>query len=291
MADQVTTSTTSQPGWVQPYGQGFLDRAWDVAQTPYAAYQGNQVAGMNDWQQQGYQAQAQRAMDGSQTMGAANTALQGMYSHAPQNATANPYSGSNPYLQQNIDAAQGDLVRSFNNVQQPAYMNQAQRSGSFGNSGVTQANEMAQSDLQRNLGNVSSSMRMQDYNQQAQLAEQYAGRNDSMHTSQNAQMLQALGLAPSFAASDYNDINQLTSAGNAMQAQDQKGIDASYKQYLDSRGWDASQLGVMGTALGQAYGNTGSTTQTLPGVSTAASTLGGALTASQIWAMLSGGKP
>lgn len=80
---------------------------------------------------------------------------------------SNPFLGAdNPYLNANIDKAQGDLVRNYNLTTQPAYNSAMVKSGSFGNSGVQELNENAQKNLQDSLGNVSNSMRMQDYNNQ-----------------------------------------------------------------------------------------------------------------------------
>ena len=80
---------------------------------------------------------------------------------------ANPYlDQSNPQLQNNINAAQGDLTRSYNMTAQPAYNNAMARSGSFGNEGVAQMNANGQQNLQRSLGRVASDMRSTDYGQQ-----------------------------------------------------------------------------------------------------------------------------
>lgn len=70
---------------------------------------------------------------------------------------------NNPYLQPAIDAAQGDIVRNYALSTQPAYNSAMVRSGSFGNSGVQQLNENAQLNLQKSLGDVSSTMRNNDY--------------------------------------------------------------------------------------------------------------------------------
>ena len=206
MADVTTTQNIGLPSYAQPYASGFLERAQKVADSPYQAYTGQRVADFAPWQQQALQAQAQRGMSGSPVMNAANAALPGMFQgggQAAQNsygpvqaqanqygpitaatnsygqvqAQANPYAGSNPYLTQQIDAAQGDVTRAWNNVQKPQWDSAMQRSGSFGNSGIAQANQMAQSDMQRNLGQIASGMRFQDYTAQQQLGENAANRN------------------------------------------------------------------------------------------------------------------
>lgn len=316
MADITTTQSNSMPAWATNYAQGYLGRAQQVADSPYQAYTGQRVADFAPWQQQGLQAQAQRAMSGSPVMNAANAALPGMFQgggqaaqnqYGPVQAQANPYAGSNPYLTQQIDAAQGDVVRNWNNVQKPQWDTSMQRSGSFGNSGIAQANQMAQSDMQRNLGQISSGMRFQDYTQQQQLGENaanralqagqfnatmgenYAGRQDSMYNQGQGRALSALGMAPSFAQQDYNDIGQLQQAGAAYQGQNQKLLDSGYQQFLDSRNYPAQQLDIFGNALTRAVGNQGTQTSTQPGPSTGSQIVGGALTGAGLYNLLFGG--
>lgn len=83
---------------------------------------------------------------------------------------SNPYLGrDNPFLTDKINAAQGDLVRNYNLTTQPAYNTAMVKSGSFGNAGVQQMNENAQRNLQQSLGDISTNMRGQDYQNQQQL--------------------------------------------------------------------------------------------------------------------------
>ena len=314
MADVTTTQNSGLPSWAQPYGQGYLQRAQQVADSPYQAYTQPRVADMAPWQQQGLQAQAQRAMSGSPVMNAANQALPQMFqgggqatanAYGPVQAQANPYAGSNPYLGQQIDAAMGDVTRNWNNVQKPQWDTAMQRSGSFGNSGVMQANQMAQSDMQRNLGQIASGMRFNDYTQQQQLGEsaanralqagqfnagmgeQFAGRQDSMYNQGQGRALSALGMAPQFAQQDYNDISQLQQAGAAYQGQNQRQLDNAYAQFLDSRQYPQQQLDVLGNALGRIQGNV--QTQTSPGTSTGANLVGGLATGAGLYNLLFGG--
>lgn len=317
MADITTTSTSSYPSWAVPYAQGYLERAQSVADNPYQAYTGQMVADMSGWQNQGYQALAQRAMSGSPLMGQASQALSGMFSQ-DQRATSNPYGQvaaqansmagmNNPYLGQQIQAAQQDTINAWNNVAAPSWATANSRSGSFGNSGLAAAEGQARDSLQRNLGNIASTMRMQDYTQQQQMAESmanrqlqaattnagmgesYAGRADSMYGNNQARAMQALGMAPSFANQDYADINNLINAGSAYQTQNQKLLDNAYSQFLDSRNYPAQQLQTFGQALSQAVGGQGTQTTTQPGASTGSQLVGGALTGSALYNLLFGG--
>ena len=128
----------------------------------------------------------------------------------------NPFLGQgNPYLQQNIDKAQGDLVRSFNMTAQPAYNSAMVRSGSFGNEGVQQMNENAQRNLQGSLGQVSDSMRMQDYNQQQGMYRWDSEFNRNLYNDAYSQNMNNLttgvGLLGTLAGYNAND---LTNANN-----------------------------------------------------------------------------
>lgn len=261
MADVTTTQNSGLPSFAIPYGQGYLQRAQQVADSPYQQYTGQRVADFAPWQQQAFQAQAQRAMSGSPVMNAANTQLQSTIQGQNLNG--------NPYLQSQIDAAQGDLVRQWNNVQKPAWDASMQRSGSFGNSGVAQAQAMAQEGLGRNLGLIDSGMRFNNYNME------------------RGYQQQALGMAPTFAQQDYNDISQLQQAGAAYQGQNQRLLDNAYSQFLDSRQYPQQQLDVLGNALSRINGNV--STQTSPGTSTGANIVGGLTAGAGLYNLLFGG--
>jgi hypothetical protein len=345
LAEYTTTSNVGLPSYLQPYATNYLDRAQQTADMPYQPYTGQLVADQNPYQTQGLDAQAQRAMSGSGVMSAANGALPGMFSGANPGATqnpygyaqggaggaqvsaqANPYAGANnPYLSSAIDLAQGDVTRNWNNVQKPQWDSAMGASGSFGNSGVMLANQQAQSDMQRNMGGISSSMRMQDYTQQQQLGEsaanrnmaaqqfnsglgesaagrnqqnsqfnsaqgaQYGAQNDAMGNAAQSRALSALGLAPSYANQDYVDTTQLQNAGLGYQQQQQQQLNSGYQQFLDSRNYPQQQLDVFGKALGAMnYGQQRSETQ--PGASTAAQLAGGALGGVTLYNLFSGGR-
>ena len=100
------------------------------------------------------------------------TALTGMQGFANGPKT-NPYAGvDNPYLTQSINNASQDAMRNL----MPMY-NQAQMaSGSFGNSGVTEAFGRTAADT---LGKIATNARMQDYGTQQQLGENAVNRTVS----------------------------------------------------------------------------------------------------------------
>lgn len=100
------------------------------------------------------------------------SALAGMQGFANGPKT-NPLAGvDNPYLTQTINNASQDAMRNL----MPMY-DQAQRaSGSFGNSGVTEAFGRTAADT---LGKIATNARMQDYGTQQQLGENAVNRTVS----------------------------------------------------------------------------------------------------------------
>lgn len=150
----------------------------------------------------------------------------------------NPYTSSdNPYLTPAIDAAQGDIVRNFNMTTQPAYNTAMVKSGSFGNAGVQQLNENAQQNLQKTLGDVSSTMRNNDY----QFNQQFNRSLFNDAYGQNQQNLQTgIGLLDRMQAYDT------TATGNA-----------TTQQNTPLNYWQQFSQGA--NSLGQGYGtSTGS---------------------------------
>lgn len=247
-------STTNAPlPEVRPYMQDYLARSQEVSNQGYKQSPGT-YTGPNGYLQAGFDATANRAMQGSPLMSQANGQL--------SNIMGGGMMGQNPYLSESISNAQGDLTKSWNNVQKPAWDTAMQRSGSFGNSGVAQANGFAADSLQQNLGRVASDMRGNAYN-----------------TERNF-MQQALMAAPSFANQDYVDSQQLLNVGNQAQQFSQGAQNQNQQWFNEAQQFPRDQLGVMGNALGMNQGST--RTQTEPDPSRASQVVGGAMTGASL---------
>ena len=93
------------------------------------------------------------------------------------NAT-NAYAGqNNPYTQQAVDYATGDLNRAYANNVAPRFAG----GSSFGSSGLGFAEVQARDDLLRRQGQMSNDMRSKDLFAQQQLGESGAARQDSIN--------------------------------------------------------------------------------------------------------------
>jgi hypothetical protein len=143
-----------------------------------------------------------------------------------------------------VQSAQKSVVDSFNNSTAPQLANAAVGSGSFGNSGVQQAQQYADSQLQQNLGNVAANM-----------------YGNAFNTNQ-ANRLSAIGMAPQIANQDYVNLGQMMNAGNTLQDNAQNPLDFAYQQFQDQQNDPYKKLQAM---TGVMQGTAGSTTTTNQG--------------------------
>jgi hypothetical protein len=257
-------STSSAPlPYVEPYLQDLLGRQQEVANTAYTQSP-NAVAGANPYLTAGWNATANRAMQGSPVMSAANQQMQGTIGGQYLNAN------SNPYLTGQIDAAQGDLARNFNLVNKPGWDTRMSRAGGY-NSGVA---EMAGNDygnLAQNMGRIGSDMRFNAYN------------------TERGYQQQAMGMAPQFAQQDYQDANALLNVGAQRQTFDQAGADQNLRWFQEAQAYPQNRLNDYARMIGVGTGSGG--TQQQPEPSTASSIAGGAMTGIGLYNLLFGGKP
>ncbi|MFV3416139.1 hypothetical protein ACNFH8_28135 [Pseudomonas sp. NY15436] len=275
-----STTTTEIPKELKPLATAYANKAMGLSNTPYQAYGGQQVADINPYQNAATARLGEMFNSGDSAMNAArNTVTNSL--NSGQAATQNPYgyignggnnqyAGSNPYLQQNIDAALGDITRNYNNAVAPGLTTQMVNSGSFGNTGAQAATQNAMNDLTKNLANTASGMRMQDYGNQQQLAESqinrnlqtnqfnaglgqdYASRNDSLRG-------QMLGLAPGYENQQLGVANNFMNAANMYQDNQQQKLDAQYQNYLDQQNDPYKKLAAMAGVFGSGLGTTTTT--------------------------------
>lgn len=284
---QNSTVKTEPPSWAVPYLQNYMQKGADVANQPYKPYTGQTVAQLNPTQYGALDAITKRAQQGTPEQSAGRQELTGTLAgrYLGHQTAKNPYAGSNPYLTQQIDQAQGDVVRNYNNVTAPAYGGANAKSGSFGNAGLAEMENASRRDLMGQLGNISSGMRFNDYTTQQGLAESDLNRQQSGYEGERNRMLAALGQVPGFANMDYTDAQALLGVGNTLQDQNQRNLNDQYNRFNEAQNYPAKQLGILGSVFGnQSVGS--STTQQLPSANRGAGALGGALGGAQLGSMI-----
>lgn len=253
-------TSTSQPlPYVQPYLQDLLQRQQQVVNTPYTASP-TTAAQANPYLTAGWQATANRAQQGSPVMSAANQTLQ-------KTIEGGFLGQGNPYLQSQIDAAQGDLAKNFNLVNKPGWDSRMARAGGF-NSGVAEYAGQDYGNLAQNMGRIGSDMRFNAYNTERNL------------------MQQALGLAPTYANQDYVDANALMNVGQQAQVFDQAQADQNFKWWQEAQQFPQNKLNDYSRMI---FGQPGGVT-TQPEPSKASQAIGGGLTGIGLYNLLFGGK-
>ena len=178
-----------------------------------------------DWQ--GYDQQRYADMNAMQNMGAgmtADRALNGSQTMNNAEGSLNQFiqgGNTNPYLDSMYDQAAGKVANSVN-----TNFAQAGRYGSGAHTGA----------LTEGLGNMATDM--------------YGGA----YAQDQANRMQAIGMAPQFGDMAYKDASQMLNAGQIMQDQSQNNLDFGYQQYLDQQNDPYKKLaamsGVFGTNLG-----------------------------------------
>lgn len=143
------------------------------------------------------------------------------FNNAESNLNQMMGGGSNPYLDAMYDKAARGMTSNYNAA--------TVKSGSFGNSGLGEQ-------LATGLGDLATGM--------------YGGAYES----DQARRMQAIGMAPQFANQAYMDANQLMSAGQTLQDQEQQQKDFGFEEFMRQQNYPyqnlAAAAGVFGTNLG-----------------------------------------
>lgn len=243
------TSTTLQsiPDELKPLASAYTNKAINLSNQGYQPYGGQRYEDLNTTQNLGIGMTQNRALYGDSTVNAGRDYLQNSLSSGPQQATANPYAQQqNPYLDAMVNKAQANVLGNARAADM--------RSGSFGNSGVAEQ-------AARQMGDVATNMYGGAYNNQAQLAEAGAGRNDAMLQNYRSNNLNAAQLGLNYGNQAYQDAGQLMRAGQIQQDQNQQNRDFNYSQFQDASNLPYKQLSAMSGVFGSNLGNSSTTTQ------------------------------
>ena len=236
-----TTQSTMLPQWYQDYMSTAAARGLNLANLPFTAYDPTQRIA---------------ALNPTQNAGinmiqqratAGSPLMRGAQSQL-QDTIGGKYLQGNPYIESMINRNMGDVQARMGQLQVG--------SGSFGNSGVaaTQARELADS---------ANMMRYQNYGDE------------------RARQMQATGMAPGMAQSDYWDAQQMLGAGALQYGQEQAVRDANYQEFAQGREWPFKTQQAFISSLGMNPGST--TTQQFPDPSKWATGLGAGATA--LWGL------
>jgi hypothetical protein len=228
--NQQTQVTKAEP-WapIQPYLKGAFGDAQSIyKQGAPGFFPGQTVAGQSGYTTQAYQNMANRAMQGNPLMGQAGGEVSKMLSGAyldPNN---------NPGFQGALSAAVRPITDAFRDEVMPGIDSSFSSAGRYGSGLQREAYSDANQDLARGIGDVSSNMAFNNYGME------------------RGNMMNALGMAPGFAANDYKDISMLGLAGQGMDEYQQRIIDAERERYdynaNKDMSWLSNYVGLLGGA-------------------------------------------
>jgi len=294
------TSVTEPPEYVKPYSIEMMERSGALSDAPFQSYDGQRIADFTDQQVMGLEAIQDRAISGNPLTNASQSSgintLQGDYfgpgMGSSVQAGSNPLLGmDNPYLNQAIQTASDSVMKNYTDVTNPQLAQMQRTAGAFGNTGMQQMKTNALSDLTRNLGDINTGMRMQDYGLQAQLgesdvnrrlgADQFnVGMQQNAWDAERANQMRTMSLAPQYGAMDYTDASKLLGVGDVLRDYNQQGLNLNEQDWMAQQQWPYQQLDVLANGIRTSMGGGGSTVTSSPNAyqpNTTASMLGGGL--------------
>lgn len=259
-ANTTSKTTVELPTWIQPYSTQLLDQGVNLANKPYEAYPYQKIAPLPKESEYGIDRMVQRAANGSPEMRQAGD----MY----RRTIGGEYLNSNPYLDATINKTLSDVTQSWQKTVGAQADRDASMAGAFG--GSVQRELMADNNarLARELGGISSGMRMQNYGDE------------------RSRQMQMLGMAPQFAANDYTDAKMLLGAGDVIRDATQANYTSSYEAWQDAQNYPYKQLELLANTIAGAMGNSQTTTIEAPNPyrpNTATNILGGATMAAGLY--------
>ena len=238
-APSYAATTTDVPKWLQDYTVDLFSQQRAVSGTPYQPYALPRIA-----ETTAPTTQSQNLITGSvgayqPAVGGAIAGTQGL---AGATSVGNVNAYMNPYTQNVTDQIAKLGARNLSENLLPAVSDQFIRAGQFGSSGMGTFGERALRDTQESiLANQTNALNT-GYTQalgasQADLARQQGAL---AQTADLAKLQQGLTTA---------DAAALESIGTTQQAQQQKGLDVAYQDYLNQIQYPQTQINNMSTTL------------------------------------------
>ena len=262
-ANTTSVQTQDLPEWAKGHAQDVLNKGaalTDINQNPYQAYGGNRIAGFDPMQQQAFQGAqnmqvASQIGQGSALAGGAGIGGANVAGQANVGGFQNQVGGyMNPYLQMSLAPQLAEANRQYD-VSGARQQAAATGAGAFG--GSREAIMAAENERNRNMG--LQSITGQGYNTAFTNAQNQYNQNLQNQLAGYNLMGSAAGQLGQLGQQQYQQgmgINQLQSQyGAQRQAQEQKGLDTAYQDFLTQKNYPYQQLSYManlvrGTPMG-----------------------------------------
>lgn len=181
----------------------------------------------------------------------------------PYATMGNAYAGDNPYLQSVIDKTNNDITNQFRAGTAAQTDSQAALQGAYGGSSWMQQQQANAKNLADSLANNENNLRMQNYNQSAQLAENQLNRATQGYQQDQANALNAAMASPSMEAGDLAAINAMNQYGNQNQTNLQNQLTAAQGQFNQQNQAPMTAQDLIANALRIASGSGGSSSSSI----------------------------
>ena len=287
----MAVTTTTQ---IDPTIQPFLSYGLKEAQTLYEKggpkyYTGQTYVSPSDVTLTGLQALEQRAKTGNPLLDQAQLAISGLIGGTVNPAVAGTqatasgqYLAGNPFFQGAFAPAAQAATQQFQKAISDV-SSAASKAGRYGSGAMQNLQGQASNQLAQSLANTAGQLAYQNYAQERGLQEAALGRVGALGQQDIANRMAAVSAAPALANADYQDIQNLLSAGQLREGYtgQQQAADIARFNFLQN----APQQNLA-TFLSSVYGNPMATlrnqtqsgaadTSTLQNVLGTAATLGG----------------
>lgn len=238
-APSYASTTSDVPKWLQDYTVDLFSQQRAVSALPYQAYTLPRVAATTAPTTQAYQTVQNAVGDWQAPTNAALTGTQGLANTGTYNTVQNYL---NPYNQAVTNQIAKLGARNLTENLLPGISDQFVRAGQFGSSGMgTFANRALRDTQEAILGKQAEALQT-GYGQAMTTAGQDLTRQQSAlaQLGDIAKMQQGLSAA---------DAAALQSIGAEQQAQQQRGLDIAYQDFLTQQQWPQQQINAMSTTL------------------------------------------
>lgn len=258
-----TTATTTTTSQIDPTIQPFLSYGLKEAQTLYEKggpqyYAGQTYVSPSQQTTTGLQALEQRARMGNPLLGQAQLGIAGLIggtvnpAMAGAQATASgQYLSGNPFFQGAFAPAAQAATQQFQKSIADV-TSAASRAGRYGSGAMQNLQGQASNQLAQSLANTAGQLAYQNYAQERGLQEAAMGRVGALGQQDVANRMAAIVAAPALASADYQDIQNMLSAGQLREGYDAQKLGADIARFNYAQNLPQQNLS---TFLSSVYGN------------------------------------
>lgn len=238
-APSYSSTTSDVPKWLQDYTVDLFSQQRAVSSLPYQQYQLPRIAGTPEATQQAYETV-------QNNVGAWQPAMQNAVTGTQDLANTKAYENVGDYMNPYNDAVLNRIAqlgaRNLTENLLPGVSDQFIRSGQFGSTGMGVFGERALRDTQENI--------LAQQNQALQAGYQNAlTASQADLARQQGALSQVADLSKAGQALSASDAAALQAIGQEQQAQQQKGLDVAYQDFLTQQQWPQQQINAMSTTL------------------------------------------